>query len=59
MRADMAEVKAGTQATLATLGDLRTHFDAVAARMDKTADRMDAAVTRLNTPALRIVPAAE
>src|SRR4051794_38564407 len=59
MRSDMAEVKASAQTTLDALVDLRTHFDAVAGKLDKTADRLDAAVTRLEAPKLRIVPAAE
>jgi hypothetical protein len=59
MRADMAEIKASAQATVATLGDLRTHFDEVAGKMDATADRLDAAVTRMEAPKLRVVPAAE
>jgi hypothetical protein len=59
MRSDLTEVKASAQATLATLVDLRIHFDAVAGKLDATADRIDAAVTRMDAPKLRIVPAAE
>jgi hypothetical protein len=59
LRADMANLKAAVHAVATGLADLRSHFDLVAGKMDKTADRIDAAVTRLNTPTLRIVPAAE
>ena len=59
LRANVADISANVQATVATLTDLRTHFDTVAGKMDKTADRLDAAVTRMEAPKLRIVPAAE